>query len=535
MLGVLFRFIRIQLTVFRYLLRRDMFPLPRAFFVLSYLNPLSYRSLRCSRGVHLREMLITLGPLFIKLGQVLSTRPDWLPEDIVRDLSLLQDQVPPFDGEAAMMVVERALKQPCATLFATFDKAPLASASIAQVHAATRWDGADVVVKILRPGIAHQIKRDIRVLYALARCVVRCSPASRRLQPVAMVSECEDTLLGEIDLMQEAANASTLRRHFQDSPIMDVPAIYWDQTCREVMVMARVYGVPIDDLETFAREKTNMKVLAERGVEIFFTQVFRDRFFHADMHPGNLFVDVSDPENPRYKGVDFGIMGTLGPDEQHYLAQNMLAFFRRDYRRIAELHIESGWVNPHTRPDQFESAIRAVSEPIFEMPLSEISFGELLLRLFQTAARFDMTVQPALLLLQKTLFNIEGLGRMLYPELDLWTTAKPFMERWAREQSGYRYVRDQLKASAQPLLDATLTMPVVATALLKRWNQESNQAAFDRAHPAARKRSPGFYLGVGGVCVGALALALPQTMALLAGSAAWALVGLGAGLLLRGR
>jgi len=384
------------------------------------------------RGQRLREALEELGPIFIKFGQMLSTRPDLLPEDLALELARLQDQVPPFAGTEAQRLVEAALGVPLNVHFTRFDLQPVASASVAQVHLATLRDGTEVAVKVLRPGIELVIDRDLALLDTVARLAERWWPEARRLKPVEVVNEYRKTIHDELDLMREAANASRLRANFEDSPLLYVPQIYWDLTRTNVMVMERISGIPISNVDALKRAGVDLRALAHHGVEIFFTQAFRDGFFHADMHPGNIFVS---PEG-QYRAVDFGIMGTLAERDKHYLAENFLAFFNRDYRAVAEAHVRAGWVNRETRLEEFEAAIRAVCEPIFAKPLKDISFGRLLLRLFQTARQFNMEVQPQLVLLQKTLFNIEGLGRQLYPELDLWETAKPFLERWTRDQFG---------------------------------------------------------------------------------------------------
>ncbi|HEX6550240.1 MAG TPA: ubiquinone biosynthesis regulatory protein kinase UbiB [Gammaproteobacteria bacterium] len=404
---------------------------------LIYLSPFYWlRSRDATRGERIRRALEDLGPIFVKFGQMLSTRRDLLPLDIADELAKLQDRVPPCAGSQARAMVEHALGKPVAELFDAFDETPLASASIAQVHAARLKDQRQVVVKVLRPGIERVIRDDLDVLHLLASLAQRYWADGRRLRPREVVDEYEKTVLDELDLMREAANAAQLKRNFEGSTLLYVPEVDWPFTRRNVMVMERIHGVPVSDIATLKARGTDMQRLAERGVEIFFTQVFKHNFFHADMHPGNIFVDVSDPRQPRYVAVDFGIVGSLSPDDQHYLAENFLAFFNRDYRRVAELHVQSGWVPAGTRVDQFEAAIRTVCEPIFNRPLKDISFGQLLVRLFQTARRFEMEVQPQLVLLQKTLLNIEGLGRDLYPDLDLWQTAKPFLENWTREQLG---------------------------------------------------------------------------------------------------
>ncbi len=421
-------------------------PVLRSIRFVMYLSP-SYwlhRSGTSPRGVRIRRSLEELGPIFVKFGQILSTRNDLLPPDIARELAKLQDRVPPFAPEKARHIIETSLGRPIASVFSDFHPEPLASASIAQVHAATLKDGKQVVVKVVRPGIGATIRQDVDLLRSIAELLEKYWSEGRRLHPVDVVNEFEKNLFDELDLMREAANASQLRRHFLHSPKLYVPEIYWDYTHTNVMVMERIHGVPVNDLERLNALGVDLKKLSETGVEIFFAQVFRYSFFHADMHPGNIFVDPSDPANPRYIAIDFGIMGTLHPRDQNYLAQNFIAFFNRDYRRVAELHVESGWVPKHTRVDEFESAIRTVCEPIFERPLKDISFGSLLLRLFQTARRFDMEVQPQLVLLQKTLLNIEGLGRQLYPELDLWSTAKPSLEQWMSEQVGVRSIINRL-------------------------------------------------------------------------------------------
>ncbi|HEX9628014.1 MAG TPA: ubiquinone biosynthesis regulatory protein kinase UbiB [Acidiferrobacterales bacterium] len=391
-----------------------------------------FRAAPAPRAQRLREALEELGPIFVKFGQMLSTRPDLLPEDIALELNRLQDRVPPYPGEQAIAMIEQALGGRLADHLQHFDPVPVASASVAQVHFAELADGTPVAVKVLRPGVERVIERDLALIDTLARLAERYWPAARRFRPREVVDEYRKTIHGELDLMREASNASRLRANFAGSELLYVPKIYWDLTRPSVMVMERVGGIPISNIQALKDAGIDMRRLAHHGVEIFFTQAFRDGFFHADMHPGNIFVS---PEG-QYRAVDFGIMGTLSERDKHYLAENFLAFFNRDYRTVAESHVRAGWVARDIRLDEFEAAIRAVCEPIFARPLKDISFGRLLMRLFQTARRFDMEVQPQLVLLQKTLFNIEGLGRRLYPDLDLWETAKPYLERWTREQFG---------------------------------------------------------------------------------------------------
>ena len=398
------------------------------------------------RSERIRRALEELGPIFVKFGQILSTRRDLLPDDIAEELERLQDRVPAFPGAEARRIVEQAYGTALEDAFLSFDEQPLASASIAQVHAARLRDGRDVVVKVVRPGIERAIRRDVALLYTLAGLAERYWRDGRRLRPREVVAEYEKTILDELDLLREAASASTLRRNFADSDLLYVPEVHWPLTRHDVMVMERIDGVPVSDVDGLRAQDVDLAELSERGVEIFFTQVFRDNFFHADMHPGNIFVSTQDPARPRYLAVDFGIMGSLSPADQQYLAENLLAFFNRDYRRVAELHVMSEWVPPGTPVTEFEAAIRSVCEPIFERPLKDISLGHLLLRLFQTARRFDMHVQPQLVLLEKTLLNIEGLGRQLYPELDLWKTAKPFLENWMQERLGVRALLREVRS-----------------------------------------------------------------------------------------
>src|SRR5574343_119203 len=405
------------------------------------------RDLSAPRGQRLREALERLGPIFVKFGQVLSTRRDLMPPDIADELALLQDRVPPFDSALALAEIEKAYGRPAHEVFAEFDPTPIASASIAQVHFAKLRDedgGHEVAVKILRPNMLVVIEHDLALMDNLAMLLEKLWSDGKRLKPREVVAEFGKYLRDELDLMREAANASQLRRNFTASELLIVPEVYWDFCTSTVMVMERMKGVPISQTERLVADGIDLKKLSAAGVEIFFTQVFRDGFFHADMHPGNIFV----APDGRYIALDFGIVGTLTDSDKNYLAQNFLAFFLRDYKRVAEAHIESGWAPKDTRVDEFEAAIRAVCEPIFDRPLKDISFGKVLLRLFQTSRRFNVEIQPQLVMLQKTLLNIEGLGRQLDPELDLWKTAKPFLERWMSEQVGWRGLWRGLKHEA---------------------------------------------------------------------------------------
>jgi len=437
---------------------------------LFFLSPLVWfeRRRMVSRGERLRRALEELGPIFVKFGQAVSTRRDLLPTDIADQLAMLQDQVPPFPGSTARALIEQAYGQPLAEVFESFDEIPLAAASIAQVHAARLPGGQEVVVKVLRPEMRAVIERDLEVLHALADLAQRYSREARRLRPREIVSEYQKTVLDELDLMREAANASQLKRNFAGSDLLYVPEVYWDYCRNDVMVMERIHGVPISDLKRLKAVGTDIRQLAENGVRIFFTQVFRHNFFHADMHPGNIFVLVDDPRRPRYAAVDFGIVGTLDPRDQHYLAENFMAVFERDYRRVALLHLESGWVPPGTRIDEMESAVRTVCEPIFDRPLKDISFGRILLRLFEISRRFNMQIQPQLILLQKTLLNVEGLGRDLYPDLDVWNTATPILREWMRERNSVRALARGLRAHLPELIEAARSLPALLTALVER-------------------------------------------------------------------
>lgn len=443
---------------------------PLRFF--AFLSPSFWRQNKLeSRGIRIRRTLEDLGPIYIKFGQALSTRKDILPDDIADELVKLQDKVPPFSDQQAREVIEKELGMPIKDVFSEFSSSPLASASIAQVHAATLHTGEDVIVKVLRPDVEKWIHSDIGLLYELANLAEKFWDDAKRLHPTEIVAEFEKTLLNELDLVMEAGNCSKLRGNFKASQALYVPEIHWEYTRKKILVMERIYGIPVGEIETLRKNNADFKTLAERGVEIFFTQVFRDNFFHADMHPGNVFVELPD----KYIAVDFGIMGTLTKSDQRYLAENLLGFFNRDYHRVAKAHIDSGWVPANTSVEEFESAIRSVCEPIFDKPLKDISFGLLLLRLFQTARRFNMEVQPQLVLLQKTLLNIEGLGRQLYPELDLWSTAKPFLEEWFKERLS---PKSKIKQAIQKFPEMTEKFPEVPQLIF--------QALDDAAHTSLR-------------------------------------------------
>lgn len=489
-----------------------------------------------NRGERLRRTLEELGPVFIKFGQMLSTRRDLLPTDIANELAKLQDDVPPFNPQQSTAIIEDALGKPVSELFASFDPQPMASASVAQVHAAILHSGEEVVVKVVRPDIEPVIRQDLALMHTLAGLLHRYFPDGHRLRPREVVSDYEITILDELDMKREAANASQLRRNFADSRLLYVPEVHWDYTRRNVFVMERIHGIPVTNLEELRDRGTDLKLLAERGVETFFTQVFRDSFFHADMHPGNIFVDATDPADPRYIAIDCAIIGTLSDFDQYYLARNLLAIFHRDYRECAQLHVECGWVPPGTRAHEFESAMRAVCEPVFEKPIAEISFAQLLVYLFRTARRFNMEVQPSLVLLQKTLLNIEGLGRQLYPELDLWDTAQPFLEKWVEERYSPQGLLARIQKHAPswleqlPLLPETLIeglqhnreLEARSLSQQQRLDQMQNQI---RRENGQRKRLVVALMVFGGVA----ATAFPEGLAQMGQwpLASWALLGLG--------
>ena len=413
------------------------------------------RKLDAPRGQRLREALEQLGPIFVKFGQVLSTRRDLLPPDIANELMYLQDRVPPFDPAVAVATIERAFQKPVDQVFVHFEREPVASASIAQVHFATIRDREgglrEVAVKVLRPGMKDVIEKDLELMRMMAGWVEKLSADGKRLKPRQVVAEFDNYLHDELDLVKEAANAAQLRRNMDGLDLVLIPEMFWDYCHADVLVMERMRGVPISQVERLREAGVDIPRLARDGVTIFFTQVFRDGFFHADMHPGNIFVSTVNPWSPQYIAIDCGIVGSLTPEDQDYLARNLFAFFKRDYRRVAQLHIDSGWVPAETKLNEFEAAIRTVCEPIFEKPLKDISFGQVLMRLFQTARRFNMEVQPQLVLLQKTLLNIEGLGRQLYPDLDLWNTAQPFLERWMRERMSPKTMLGNLHSQFEQL------------------------------------------------------------------------------------
>lgn len=465
-----------------------------------YLNPWNWlRKKKLTNGEALRKTLEELGPIFIKFGQALSTRPDILPPDIAMELCKLQDQVPPFSSDIALSILEEAYGRSAFEVFAQFDTQSLASASIAQVHAATLKTGESVVVKILRPNIRKLIEQDLSIMHTIANFADRYWAESKRYKPKEIVQEFEQNLFDELDLKREAANASQLRRNFQNSPLLYIPEIFWDYTRDNVFVMERIHGIPVADIGALREAGIDIKKLAERGVEIFFTQVFRDCFFHADMHPGNIFVSYSHPKNPQYICIDFGIIGTLNDNDKRYLAENLYAFFSRDYRRIAQLHVESGWVARDTRIEEFESAIRTVCEPIFERPLKEISFGQVVLSLLQVTRRFHMEVQPQLVLLQKTLLAIEGLGRQLYPELDLWATAKPFLEKWLKEQIGPKAFIKQLRENIPFFAEHLPHMPRLLYEVLELSKEQKIRqlANYDKENKPSDARSS-LLMGLGG-------------------------------------
>jgi len=467
----LIRLIQINFTLARFGLDEIVLSMHffRPLYLLGLINPFNwFRDNDLSQAERLRLCIESLGPIFIKFGQMLATRRDLFGDEIADELEKLLDRVPPFPWPQARDIVEQQLGMPLEQAFKRFDENEIASASIAQVYAAILPDGQDVVVKIVRPGIEQAIRRDIEVLELLAKMADRYWDEARRVKPLQIVREFEATIMNELDLVREAANASELRRNFEDSPDLYVPFVHWDYCRPRVMVMERINGIPVTDIKQLQAHEINFEILSRKGVEIFFTQVFRHNYFHADMHPGNIFVAGETPDDPKYIAVDFGIMGSLSSGDQRYLAENFAAFFNRDYRRVAELHVDSGWVDRDTRIDEFEASIRSVCEPMFQRPLSEISFGQLLLRLFQTARHFNMEIQPQLLLLEKTFLHIEGIGRQLYPQLDLWDTAKPFIEGWLSEQLGVRALVKGMKKNLPYIAEHLPDLPQLAFKALDR-------------------------------------------------------------------
>ena len=483
-------------------------------------NPIKHR------GRQLRLACERLGPVFIKFGQLLSTRPDLLPADIVAELSHLQDNVPPFATDRFRQIVALELGGTIDHLFTSLERQPLASASVAQVHAATLKDGRDVVVKVIRPGIRKTIDQDTRLLLWNARQLEKWLKGGARFKPVAVIKNYRDPIFNELDLQREAANASQLRRNFADSPLLYVPEIHWDYCSRQVLVMERIYGIPVTDVKALAAQHTDMKSLAERGVTIFFTQVFEHNFFHADMHPGNIFVSRKHPREPQYIAVDMAIVGSLEREDQYYLARNLLAIFRRDYRSVAELHVQSGWIPKDTTISEFAAAVRTVCEPIFEKPLGDISFGKIMITLFATAQGFQMEVQPQLVLLQKTLLHVEGLGRQLYPELDLWQTAHPFLENWLKDRMSPKNLLQELRHFRPEWLE---TLPEVPMKIMHNLEMLEDfkalspvlKHAADDYYQRQRKRRKRRYqnLAAGLLATGAVVTAWPEVTAQLTGAA----------------
>jgi ubiquinone biosynthesis protein len=524
-----FRLLRILLVIYRFGLDEIAFSSLKSPWMKRLVRIGTFgRSLDAPRGARLRGALERLGPIFVKFGQVLSTRRDLLPEDIANELALLQDRVPPFDSQLAVQQIERALRRPLAELFATFEMTPTASASIAQVHFAVMrddpafgaWAGREVAVKVLRPNMLEVIDHDLALMDVAAGLIERLWRDGKRLRPREIVAEFDNILHDELDLMREAANASQLRRNFERSQLLRIPEMAWDFCAETVLVMERIYGVPVSQIERMREAGIDIKRLSADAVEVFFTQSLRDGFFHADMHPGNIFVGIDRQRDGgrdfgRWIALDFGIVGTLSDEDKSYLAQNLLAFFTRNYKRVAELHVESGWVPPDTRVDEMEAAIRAVCEPIFAKPLKDISFGQVLLKLFQISRRFNMQVQPQLVLLQKTLLNIEGLGRQLDPELNLWQTALPLLERWMDEQIGLRGLETRLKREAPLWAQMLPQIPRLAhQALLEQPRRHAELVeAVERLRRQTERRNRLLLVGV-------------TMLAALALMAAWAFVGI---------
>ena len=457
------------------------------------------------RGERLRCALEELGPIFIKFGQLLSTRPDLVPADICAEIVQLQDNVPAFSPELFKSIVETELGGNIEDAFAKFDRQPLASASIAQIHSAQLNDGKQVVVKAVRPHIEKTISQDIALLYSLAKFIAKYSADGARLRPVEVVEDYQKVILGELNLQAEGANTSLLRHNFADSSLLYVPEVYWPYSNKNLLVMERISGIPVTNIEDLQAAGVNFKNLAERGVEIFFTQVFEHNFFHADMHPGNIFVDASNPQQPNYIAIDCAIMGSLSRDDQFYMARNLLAIFKRDYTQVAELHVRSGWVPKDTSIADFANAIRSVCEPIFERPLGEISLGHILINLFSTARQFNMQVQPSLVLLQKTLLNIEGLGRQLYPELDLWATAQPFLEQWLKDRYSPKTLFKQFKNDLPDLLERLPQIPPMLFQALENLQKTPSEEAVPKNNTKSYKKLAGLGAVIAGLGLGLLA------------------------------
>ncbi len=504
----------IGLTLARYRLDDILVAMPplRAARLIRLL-PWGRRDVRdLARGTRLRLALQELGPIYVKFGQILSTRRDLLPADIADELAGLQDDVSPFASAEARKIIEAELKAPIGELFAEFEDQPLASASIAQVHGARLHSGEAVVVKVVRPGIDAQIERDLALLKSLARLVRRAHPEGERIRPDEVVGEFERVIFGELDMQSEAANASLIRRNFLDSRDLYIPAIYWDYTARRVLTMERVSGIPVRDIEALKAHGVDLEKLARRGIRVFYTQVFRDNLFHADMHPGNILVDVSQPDDPSFISLDFGIVGSLTPTDLHYIGENFLAIFNREYRRVAELHVEAGWVPPDTRIDQMEAAARTVCEPAFTRPLEEVSFAELVINLFAVARQFKLTLQPQLIMLQKTLLNIEGMGRDLYPKINIWEVAKPELESIYAERYALPRTVERIGRQLPALLARSPELPTLIYEALKIAGSGGMRARIDsedleqlaRQLGRHNRRLPGAVLAAGLLITGAL-------------------------------
>ncbi|MEJ8567249.1 ubiquinone biosynthesis regulatory protein kinase UbiB [Elongatibacter sediminis] len=489
------------------------------------------------RGERLRRALQDMGPIYVKFGQIVSTRRDLVPPDIADELALLQDRVPPFPGEEARAIVERALERPVTELFAEFDTEPMASASIAQVHAATLPDGQEVVVKVVRPGIRRQLKQDLDLLYTIARLAEKYWESGPRVRPPQFVREFETFIYDELDMVREAANASVLRSNFEGSSDLYIPRIHWQYTREPVLVMERVRGIPVSDIAALRERGVNMEKLAKRGIRVFYTQVFRDNLFHADMHPGNILIDATDPEDATFIALDFGIVASLTPRDLYYISENFIALFNRDYLRVAQLHVDAGWVPPDTRIDELEAAVRAVGEPNFTRPLNEVSFGQLMLKLFQVAYRFKLNIQPQLIMLQKTLLNIEGLGRQLYPELDVLAVAKPELETIMREKHGLDQTARELRERLPGWLSKAPDMPgllhdYLQQATTGRLSNRIDSAELTRLNAGierSRRRTVGALSGSALVITGALLLGLDAGPWQWFGESALAIIALVAG------